>query len=331
MVSEKGTQVCLQAMNRKNPVRKWWIGLFLCVLGVVVLGAVVFFRPDFIQKTRLTTSQTGDFSTIPIVKFTRGDVPCVSVTVEKKTISAEFDLGFWGDISFSHKFLEGVENKKYLYSKVMYGIRGVGYEEKIFEIPKVSIGNVVFSAPVLHEESESLRQSASVVKKQGDPSSNQLGKVGWTLFNKTNLFLDLNNSLIALCNCFETLEEQGYRTSSFVKVPLLVNRGLVEFYIETQEGPLRCMLDTGSTLNILNTKLKEGETLDQAVWDPNKLLDYASFNIGGENFGPITFHCLPIQIPIHIEAVLGMEFLKTHQVFLDFPQNSIYIARDSNF
>ena len=221
-------------MNRKKLARKWWVGLSFCILGVVVLGAVVFFRPDFIQKTRLPTSQTGDFSPIPIVKFTRGDVPCVSVTVENKTISAELDLGFRGDISFSHEFLKRVENKKYLRSKMMYGVRGGGHEEKIYEIPKACIGNVVFSSLALHEESESLRQGGPFVKKQGDPSSNQLGKVGWTLFDKTNLFLDLNNSLIALCNRFETLEEQGYKTGSFVKVPLLVNRGLVAGHLQSR-------------------------------------------------------------------------------------------------
>jgi hypothetical protein len=87
---------------------------------------------------------------------------------------------------------------------------------------------------------------------------------------------------------------------------------------------VRCVLDTGSTWNVLN----EGneEISEQALWLPDNIVQYPFFQIEGSDFGPIAFHRMSIRIPIRIEAILGMEFIKNHRIFLDFANKSIYFS-----
>jgi len=58
------------------------------------------------------------------------------------------------------------------------------------------------------------------------------------------------------------------------------------------------------------------------VFDPKNVEDTSIFNIGGKEFGPITFN--RIKSPIAIDAILGMEFFEDTLIFIDFFNNKIY-------
>lgn len=314
-------------------MKRKWAFLFLCFLGILSLPYIWLSKASQkgmpTEKTQhVKCKHSSYFFPIPILKFTSANLPCLSVQINGDVVSAMLDLGFRGQFSFSSQFLEGIENKKYLRSKKMYGIRGGEYEEKLYEVPTIKIGPMSFSSPILHEYVEGFHRESSLIKEGHELSDPEPGKVGWELFGNTNLFLDLGNSKIAFCDSLDTLKNQGYAIENFIKIPLLLERGLVEFEAETPEGLLRCMLDTGATWNILNTEVEEGKSIDQAAWESDNIVDYVSFRINANDFGPIAFHRIPIKIPIRIEAILGMEFFKEHLVFLDFAENYAYFSRD---
>jgi hypothetical protein len=52
----------------------------------------------------------------------------------------------------------------------------------------------------------------------------------------------------------------------------------------------------------------------------------ASFKISDVEFGGQMFYPLNIQLPISVEAVLGMPFLRENVIFLDFVNKEIYIS-----
>lgn len=307
--------------------------LFLCFLGILSLPYFWFSKTSqkgvSSEKTQQVKCKNAHyFLPISISKYTRSDLPCISVQINGEVASAMLDLGFRGQFSFSSQFLEHIEHKKYLRSKKMYGMRGGEYEEKLYEVPKIDIGAMSFSNPVLHEHPESFHKESTVLKEGYELSAPEPGKVGWELFGNTNLFLDLGNSEIAFCDSLDTLKKQGYPIEKFIKTPLLLERGLVEFEAETPEGILLCMLDTGATWNILNAEIEEGKSIDQAVWESDNILDYTFFKIDGNDFGPIAFHRMPIKIPIRIEAILGMEFFQDNLVFLDFAGKCAYFCKN---
>ncbi|NTW34396.1 MAG: hypothetical protein HGB12_17540 [Bacteroidetes bacterium] len=128
----------------------------------------------------------------------------------------------------------------------------------------------------------------------------------------------------------------------FIAVPMLLDRNFIEFEAVTQDGTIRCLLDTGSTWNILNRDLqgknndhmviKPGnieehlnanpENLDLMVLDIKDCCEMPVFKIGKKDFGKVTFR--KIKMPYKIDAVIGMEFLHSKLVFLDFPNRKIY-------
>ncbi|OGN55792.1 MAG: hypothetical protein A3D96_04370 [Chlamydiae bacterium RIFCSPHIGHO2_12_FULL_44_59] len=331
---------CYTALIYEFISRKWynvvmkkkWALLFFCVLVISSLSYIWIsrtLRSSQSEKIQHVKCKHGPyFFSIFIHQFTAADLPCLSMQMNGHTVSVMLDLGFRGQLSFPPRFLQQVENKKYLRSKKMYGLRGGEYEEKLYEVPTISVGPIVFSHPVIHEHSEEFHRESSLVQKDHKSSPSEQGRIGWELFVNTNLFLDLNNSKVAFCDSISTLQKEGYFFEAFAKTPLFLERGLVEFEVETPEGVLRCMLDTGATWNVLNTDLEEGKSIEQVIWEPDNVLKYSSFKIDKKNFGPVAFHRIPIKIPVHIEAILGMEFFHHHLVFLDFAENVAYFSKN---
>jgi hypothetical protein len=240
----------------------------------------------------------------------------------------ELDLGYRGDLVVTTKSIDFFPSKDFICEKPMYGIRGKKYSTNLYRIPKLQIGKMIFLKPVLQEELEAFIKDSTFVQDGAEPSPRDIGRLGWELFYNVNLLVDLKNSQIAFCDSLETLENQGYSIQSLTKIPLLLDQGLIELEVETSKGPLRCMLDTGATWNILNHEIDDGKSIDQAVWEPENILKFHSFKIGEKEFGPINFHLIPIKIPIHIQAILGMEFFQDHLVFLDFERKTAYISND---
>ena len=176
-------------------------------------------------------------------------------------------------------------------------------------------------------EPEDFGNNSTIVRSGHTPSSDEPGRIGWEIFRIFNLFLDLGNSKIAFCDSLSRLGKQGYSVEKFVQTPLILERGLVEFQAQTPDGPLRCMLDTGATWNILNIDIEEGRAIEEVVCDPKNISEIHEFRIGERDFGAIQFQSLPIDLPIRIDAILGMDFLQNHAVFIDFANGQIYFSQ----
>lgn len=273
------------------------------------------------------------FIPVPVSKFTQRNLPCLLVQVEDKIFSMELDLGLRGDLSIESSYIDQIPSKKFINTTCMYGIRGKGYQTNLYSIPRIRIGDLSLIQPILQEQSEEFSRD-SVIVRDGEVSSphdpDEPGRVGWELFHNVNLLLDLKNSKIAFCDSIDTLEDQGYAIENFVKVPLLIERGLVEIEAQLAGETVRCMLDTGTTWNIRHTEIEAGKTIDQVALKPETILEYPSLKIGNKDFGSIEFLCFPIRLPIHIEAILGMEFFEGHIVFLDFAEKCIFFQKIPN-
>src|SRR3989344_4707387 len=313
-------------------MKKKWLLLLVCLLGISIIsyfGLSKFHREELPTKSQQDKAKNAPyFEVVSVTKFTAADLPCIPIQIGGKRVSLELDLGFRGDLEFCSEFLVQIPEIKYLSSKTMYGFRGHEAETKLYAIPEIKMGRMTFYRLIAQEDAGELSQHSSIVKEGHERSFDPeiKGKAGWELFCRSNLFLDLKNSKIAGCDSFATLEKQGYPAGTFVKTPLLSERGLVEFNAITPNGPLLCVLDTGSTWNILNTELEQGKTIEQVVWEPDNALKFVDFKIGDVDFGKMEFHRFPINLPIHLAAILGMEFFKEHLVFLDFDEGQIYIA-----
>lgn len=270
------------------------------------------------------------FVSVPITKFSSIQCPCVNVEIGGTTFSMELDLGFRGDLSLSQNLTDQISSKTLLSSKSRYGIQGKEYATKFYRIPTVNIGEMFFIQPVLEEETAEFIKDAVFVQNGREPSPRESGRIGWEFFYNTNLLIDAKHSILAFCDSLETLKKEGYVVEDFVKTPLILERGCVEFDAKTPNGVLRCVLDTGATLNMLHSETAEGDTIDQAIWKAENDLECPSFQINDHDFGPVNFRRVPIKTPIPIGAFIGMEFVKEHLIFLDFSGNYVYFVKHTD-
>ena len=298
--------------------------LFLaCISFVVVFYFAISMWYSPRKESTVLTKEKPFFITIPITGFFLGQCPLVDIRIQDQTLSMGLDLGFRGDLRLDKSWMDQIHSKRLLGTKSMYGFRGNKHTVDVYSIPEIQMGLVTFHRLFLEEENEEFLQSCVLV--DGEDELFPAGRLGWELFSKINILLDLGNKTLFLCDSTGTLEEQGYPINTFAKTPLLLDRGLLEIEVTTFEDPLRCMLDTGASFNFLNSELKEGETIDQFLWNSEAQTELSLFQISGVDLGPITFHHLPIKLPIHIEAVLGADFFDDHLVFIDFLEKQVYI------
>ena len=313
--------------------KKWTLLLIICLgmLCISYFGITQFLLRE--QSSRTTVhfkdSYGPYFVPVSISKFTDVGIPCLNAEIEDKVVSLKLDLGFQGELGVWGSFIDQIPSKTFLYTQAIGGFRGIKHENNVYKIPKITIGAMSFYQPELQEESDQFLNECVINEENAEPSPHEPGRIGWEFFRNFNLFLDLKNSRVAFCNSLDPLSQYGYEISKFIKAPLLIERGLIEVEAKTAEGPLRCMLDTGATWNVLNTELEAGKTIEQAALDPENILQNASFHIGESDFGALAFHRFPLKFPIHVDAILGMEFFQDHIVFIDFSENCIYFQKAS--
>lgn len=298
--------------------------IFICFLVLSISSCLK--QDNFQDAPSIPTQNTTFFVSVPLT-FSSNGSPELNAQIDNKIYSMKLDLGLRGDLSIASTFLNQIPSKLFLRSKSMYGFKGKEYQTKLYRIPKVTIGSVTFTDPILQENSEESRKDSIITRNGDDLTSKSAGNIGWELFCNTKVLLDMKNSQIAFCDSLSTLEKQGYAIENFIKTPLLTERGLLELEAHTSNGSLRCVLDTGSTWNVFNSELEQGKTLEETLWEPSNILEYPSFTIGKKEFGPMAFHRIPIKIPIRIEAILGMEFFENHLIFLDFAENFVYFKK----
>jgi hypothetical protein len=295
----------------------------LIIFVVACYGIVVFFRSPT-QSEELKKGDTAYFAILPITNWTndRYPTPCLSIRIGEKTISSMFDLGFRGQFSIASEVLDLIQEKTYLGSSKMYGFNGKRFEKRVFEIPTIKIGAITVSRAIVQEEVQDYKSNSHINSENNELSQDEPGTIGWEVFEHLNLFIDLGNEKIVACDGIERLKSEGYTAELFSQTPLIYNRGFLEIKTETPNGPLQCVLDTGCTFNCLNVAAPEGQT----KVDMENICYFPQFDIANKSFGPIQFLHIPIQLPIQVDAILGMEFFKDNAVFLDFTNKMAYFT-----
>jgi hypothetical protein len=265
-------------------------------------------RPQKVPKDAiLLTKEEGYYGPIKICGYSSENVPYVNVLIEDKTIPAKIDLGYQGMIALPSDFIKNIDAKQWVERMQAYDKRGRIHENDVYEVKEIKIQQASIYPAVVEEISlESMNEASN-------SEEDRFGKIGWGSFDQTNVLVDCKHSTIAFCDSVDTLKKQGYPVDSFKEAPMTLNSDVITIEAQTEKGPLRCMLDTGSTFNLLNKDLKNGH---------QDIQELASFKIGGKEFGPLTFH--QIKFYPEIDAILGMEFFSSNLVFIDFEKEKVY-------
>lgn len=278
-----------------------WIKTFL-------LFALFFTGCSRSKKIEPASPKTGFFFTVPIDSYAYGNMPCVQAKIDGKNCCLGLDLGFNCSLVLTKELFEKVQNKTFLHKGTLYGIKGKNYEFERFLIPEIEIGDLIFSNVSLQEQSEEFKKDARLGTVT--PKQIESGTLGWPLFGRSNLLIDAKKNLLAFSDSWESLEKHDYKRENFISAPLILERGALEFEVDNH---LCCLLDSGSTWNILN--------------EINQDLGINSISIQGKDLGKVDLIHLPIPLPFRVDVILGMDFIQNHTIFIDFSKEKIYISR----
>lgn len=281
---------------------------------------------DFSTQNAEKSDRHVFYSNLPIAGFTSNKIPYLNTQIEGERFRAKIDLGLNQDMCLRQALVQKLNQKKFIKTIKMSGFRGNPYFLNIYQIPFVHVGGVKMESIGLVEDQDVFRQEATVGKDVEAAFSSYPGLIGWYFFKKMCLFLNLKESQVTICDSLETFL-QRHSLQSFVKMPLLFDQDLVEFESEAEGKKIRCCLDTGATWNILNTVKERDEIPADDVILAQEPIIMPNFFIGAKNFGPLEFTALPLKLPIFFDVGLGMEFFMEHQVFIDFPNHQLYIAK----
>lgn len=307
----------------------WWLVSLVIIgfLGIAFYGIRKNAQTQILLNEDSNQNISSYFLDLPITGWTDTSCPspCISIGTRAEKFSALVDLGFAGQFSLNREALSRIEPKQYIGCEKRYGFDGKEYEKKIYILPEISLQSIKITEPYVQDQSPDFLNNASICEDNEEPSMPQPATVGWQFFSLFNAFFDLNNGKIALCSSLNDLNAEGYSIDSFIKTPLFHNRGLLEIETKTADGIKRCVLDTGCTVNALNNS----SLIGQAKIDVNNTCEFSKFYISDVNFGPVELVHLPIQLPLHVDVILGMEFFIKNIVFLDFANGMAYFAPSS--
>lgn len=342
MIKEKDLQRLVRVMR----INKYWL-----IILSVLLSCVSYFllrAPEYKNALEFLGffDENHHFIPLRISRFSSGNIPEIEMQIEDKTIPSKVDLGWEGGVVLPVGMIDTLKNKSFLKKKAFFGIRGKSYESNIYELPNIRIGKMKFFSMWAEEESDAFVRDGVLKKGEREGLEEPLGRIGWCLFKSFNLLLDCDHCVMVMCDSLATARQQGYFVDAFVEAPLLLDRGTIDFEVMTEAGLLRCMLDTGSTWNILNKDLSNlGQEYglidldhlngkppefnptneDLLVFNPEDEWKTKIFQISGIEFGPLDF--VKIQSPLGLDAIIGMEFIDNHLIFIDFRNEKIYFSK----
>ena len=341
---EEQLLVLKQDMINRRSLWSFIAALCICILA----GFYLLRNPSYRNLLEVPGffNEKSHFVPLKISGFSRCNGPQIEVTIENYVILSEIDLGWRGGIALPPTTLNNLRNKTFIGRYPFCGLKGKIYESDVYELPQIQIGKMkIFPMKAKEENLEFVEDSILKNGNQDIPEKDQ-GRVGWHIFKSFNVLFDCEHSAVVMCDSLATLKEQGFPIDSFVEAPLLLDRDSIDFIVITEAGPLRCMLDTGSTWNLLNKDLQNQNQAHRIIdldhidreapifnlknenllaFNLEDCWDAKTFQINGNEFGPVNF--VKMKSPLGLDAIIGMEFIDNHLIFIDFRNEKIYFSK----
>lgn len=205
--------------------------------------------------------------------------------------------------------------------------KGNEFVRSNYKIPNAKIGSLRFKEVKVTEEFSEEKDDCIFWSNPAQKKSQKsVGSLGRTIFKSTGLLFDISQSKMIVTRDLKKLKRNGYDLEKFLKVPLIINEKGIALKINSDIGELKLILDTGATLTVVSEKLyplKLKNVIDHRGLPTFRLNE---FSIGGRDFGPKDLFFLKITQELQeFDGALGMDFIKDHVFYIDFPNKTLCI------
>ncbi len=255
------------------------------------------------------------------IEYTLASIPSTKIIIENIEYLVKIDLGS-NTFLFLNKESLSRHTKKERKQPVRWkDFKGKKYYSNSYILPKIKLGDLFVHNVVVGESNEEFARNITLLG-----TSKYKPTIGRPIFEKFKILLDFKNNKIFISNDLNKLKDLGFDISSYVKVPCKKARSGLVMEVKTDLGKKRLSIDTGSSVTVLRNS--EGiKNIDQKYKLP--FLKNKKFQIQDKDFGPLDLLFIDITTELpEIDGFLGMDFLKHHTIYIDFPNNVAYISRE---
>lgn len=252
-----------------------------------------------------------EFKSIELeIVFPEKDRPCVYVEIEGHKFLELFDLGAIHEFAMSRSALTVLPNKEPFSKSLFRGMKGEAEENIEYFFPKISINSLVFNNAVVAELGDKrLRAEEKFV-----------GFVGNRILQSGNLILDFARSKVIVIPHSTSQRADGYDIESWVKIKFEWKGIGIFLEIDNDMEKMRFLLDTGCVFTYIDRSFFTNPPEEQ-----NLYYDSSKFKIGEFDFGKQRLTSMEWGKFADEQGILGMDFLKKHVIYIDYPNKVLYI------
>lgn len=255
--------------------------------------------------------------------------PIISVEIEGNSYPLELDLGSKTPLSLQARVLEKIHKEEQGISHYL-DFRGNKYECPNYIIPSASLHGFSTSKVGIKEEAFTFSSATQIYNGSGrskeEITFQYFGRVGLDFFSQRNFFMDCSRPCLIICRNLQDLRKDGYETKHFVSCPFQLTPLGIVLHVETDQGLMRFLVDTGCTDTVIRASFF-GEQKYDKYHNGMPVIPTKKFTIDHLDFGRAELCVLDITpyMEKFIDGLLGMDFLKNWPIFFDFKKQLFYI------
>lgn len=266
----------------------------------------------------VSCSRSPDVAIVEFLKTGHDGIPCVELAIGEHVELFDLDLGFEGDVAAHKNLVSKISGKEIFGQKRFKGIQDISHLENLYRVSNLKIGSLRFQDRILVEHDDEFYKQTDLLATSCE---REVGRIGWKLFDKQALLLDVPAGRMIVAEKRQALSR--YLRGEFAVFPLEKKRGVLEFILDSSEGPLKCMIDSGATYSFFNGVVPKEQVLQDWLQSKECLIGVESI------LGKGWFHKIPIAT-FGVDAILGMDFLEGRQVVIDFVEEKIYLQKPNS-
>jgi len=256
------------------------------------------------------------------IQYSSRSIPTTKIKIGDKEYLVEIDLGSKTPLILSKKNLSDLPKKEKKEKMEFRDFKGNKYVSNTYILQKMNIGNIILHDVIVREINEDYSRNTSIISD----SNKEFQSIGRPPFEKFKILLDFKNDRLFISNDLNKLKKLGYDISSFIRTECKMGRTGLILEVKTDLGKKRLSIDTGSTITSLRSSSeikKTGKKLTLPIFTTEK------FMIGDKDYGALDLFLLDITPELNeMDGFLGMDFIKNHVIYVDFPAKVVYISKE---
>jgi|GEM_PF-3710044 len=263
---------------------------------------------------------------IPI-EYSKTGLPIITAKVQNNTIPVILDTGSCLEFS-THTRHFSTDSTKFLYNKTVLDCFGHPKHVEIYELPSIELLHHKMKRVLVGLEPDRDHSQSSIglkMKSVGKIESKELAKIGHPILERENILFDFPNNSLYFVDTMH-IHQTGFNLDEFECIPFAISNWGMIVKLDTELGPLKLVLDTGSSGTIVNTSHFK-ESLKELDECGNEVIHCKKFQLGSINFGPQKVYFYNLEAITGTDGVLGMSFLKNQTLYIDYSNKCLYIRK----